>query len=78
MIRPYLTDEDAPFPQRRHIVALVAAFVADYLHLIERWSEFACDEIRAWPRTDGLGMTDRTRQILDTVLNGNSVLPSDR
>jgi len=30
------------------------------------------------PRTDGLGMTDRTRQILDTVLNGNSVLQPDR
>jgi PadR family transcriptional regulator AphA len=78
LIRPYLADEDGPFPQRRHIAALVAAFVADYLHLIERWSEFARDEIRAWPRTDGLGMTDRTRQILDTVLSGNSVVPPDR
>jgi hypothetical protein len=74
LIRPYVTDDHAPFPERRHIAALVAAFVADYLHLIERWSEFARDEIRRWPRTDGLGMTDRTREILDTVLNGKSVL----
>ena len=74
LLRPYVTDDDAPFPERRHIAALVAAFVADYLHLIERWSEFARDEIRTWPRTDGLGMTDRTRQILDTVLEGRSVL----
>jgi PadR family transcriptional regulator AphA len=74
LIRPYVTDDRAPFPERRHIAALVAVFVADYLHLIERWSAFARDEIRGWPRTDGLGMTDRTREILDTVLNGKSVL----
>ena len=78
LIRPYVTDDHAPFPERRHIAALVAAFVADYLHLIERWSEFARDEIRTWPRTDGLGMTDRTREILDTVLNGKSVLEAGR
>ena len=78
LIRPYVTDDRAPFPERRHVAALVAAFVADYLHLIERWSEFARDEIRTWPRTDGLGMTDRTREILDTVLNGKSVLEPGR
>jgi DNA-binding PadR family transcriptional regulator len=74
LLRPYVAEGDGPFPERRHIVALVAAFVADYLHLIERWSEFAREEIRAWPRTDGLGMTDRTREILDIVLEGKSVL----
>ncbi len=62
LLRPYVTDDGGPFPERRHIAALVAAFVADYLHLIERWSEFAREEIREWPRTDGLGMTDRTRE----------------
>ena len=36
------------------------------------------DEIRSWPRTDGLGMTERTRHILDAVLNGRSVLEPDR
>jgi PadR family transcriptional regulator, regulatory protein AphA len=74
LLRPYVTDEGAPFPERRHIAALIAAFVADYLHLVERWSEFARDEIRQWPRTDGLGMTERTRQILDAVLDGRSAL----
>lgn len=74
LLRPYLTDDSAPFPERRHIAALVAAFVADYLHLIERWCEFARDEIDSWPHTDGLGMTDRTREILEAVLNGRSVL----
>jgi DNA-binding PadR family transcriptional regulator len=74
LLRPYLSDDPGPFPDRRHIAALVAAFVADYLHLIERWSEFARDEIRSWPRTDGLGMTERTHEILDAVLNGRSAL----
>jgi PadR family transcriptional regulator AphA len=78
LLRPYVIDDDVPFPERRHIAALVAAFVVDYLHLIERWSEFARDEIRNWPRTDGLGMTDRTREILDTVLDGKSVLGPSR
>jgi PadR family transcriptional regulator AphA len=78
LLRPYVTDESAPFPERRHITALVAAFVADYLLLIERWSEFARDEISRWPHTEGLGMTDRTREILDTVLDGKSALDLGR
>lgn len=78
LLRPYVTDDSVPFPERRHIAALVAAFVADYLHLVERWSEFAREEVRSWPRTDGLGMTDRTRQILDTVLSGESALDPGR
>jgi PadR family transcriptional regulator, regulatory protein AphA len=78
LLRPYVTDESAPFPERAHIAALVAAFVAEYLHLIERWSEFARDEVRRWPRTDGLGMTDRSREILDTVLDRKRVLDVGR
>jgi PadR family transcriptional regulator, regulatory protein AphA len=78
LLRPYVTDDNVPFPERRHIAALMAAFVADYLRLIERWSEFARDEIRRWPSTDGLGMTDRTREILDTVLDGKSALEPGR
>jgi PadR family transcriptional regulator, regulatory protein AphA len=78
LLLPYVTDEHAPFPERRHIAVLVAAFVADYLRLIERWSEFARDELRGWPRTDGLGMTDRTREILDIVLDGKSALEPGR
>jgi PadR family transcriptional regulator AphA len=78
LLQPYVTGDSVPFPERRHIAALMAAFVADYLRLIERWSEFARDEISTWPRTDGLGMTDRTREILDTVLDGKSVLEPGR
>jgi hypothetical protein len=73
-----VTDVVVPVPERRQIAALLAAFVADYLRLIERWSEFARSEVRSWPRTDGLGMTDRTREILDTVLDGKSVVDPGR
>jgi DNA-binding PadR family transcriptional regulator len=78
LLRPYAVDEGAPYPERAHIIALIAAFVSDYLLLIERWCEFARAEIREWPRTDGLGMTDRTAHILDTVLDGKSAILSER
>jgi DNA-binding PadR family transcriptional regulator len=78
LLRPYVTDDDVPFPERRHIAALLAAFVVDYLRLIERWSEFARDEIAEWPHTANLGMTDRTREILGAVLDGKSALDPPR
>jgi DNA-binding PadR family transcriptional regulator len=58
---------EAPFPERLHISALVAAFTQDLLLLMIRWSEFAQREIEQWPRTDGLGMTPRTRELLQRV-----------
>jgi DNA-binding PadR family transcriptional regulator len=79
LLRPYVVDDpDTPFPERRHIVALLAAFVADYLRLLERWSKFARDEIADWPGTADLGMTQRTREILDAVLDGRSALDPRR
>ena len=67
-----------PFPERVHIAGLLAAFVADYLRLIERWSEFARDEIGRWPGTAALGMTERTREILEAVLDGKSAIDRGR
>ncbi|HEY8545016.1 MAG TPA: PadR family transcriptional regulator [Acidimicrobiales bacterium] len=80
VLRPYLDDDggDVPFPDRRHIAALVAVFVAEHLHLVERWSEFARGEIRRWPRTDGLGMTDRSRELLEAVVDGRNPFDADR
>jgi hypothetical protein len=40
--------------------------------------ERARDEISGWPRTEALGMTDRTREILDTVVDGRSALEPGR
>jgi DNA-binding PadR family transcriptional regulator len=77
VLRPYVTG-DVQFPERSHIIALLGAFVAEYLRLIERWSEFARDEIGSWPGTADLGMTERTREILDALLDGKSALDAGR
>ena len=33
-----------------------------------RWAELAGNEIQAWPQTDGLGMTERTRALLEELV----------
>jgi PadR family transcriptional regulator, regulatory protein AphA len=65
---------DAPFPERLHISALVAAFSRDLLALMIAWSEFAQREITQWPRTDGLGMTKRTRDLLERIVDEEQVV----
>jgi DNA-binding PadR family transcriptional regulator len=66
LVEAWLAGE-APFPERLHISALVAAFTRDLLALMLRWSEFAQHEIEQWPRTDGLGLTPRTRDLLQRL-----------
>jgi PadR family transcriptional regulator AphA len=78
-VRGYLAD-GGPFPDRLHIIALFARFYADLFELIIEWAELAEAEIRAWPRTDALGMTERTRELLVELVSrqGDLVdLPGD-
>jgi DNA-binding PadR family transcriptional regulator len=65
---------DAPFPERLHISALVAAFNRELLSLMIRWSAFAEREIERWPRTDGLGMTKRTRELLQRIVDEEPIM----
>ena len=65
-VRGYL-DGGGPFPDRLHIIALFARFYADLFELVTRWAELAETEIQAWPQTDGLGMTERTRALLEEL-----------
>jgi hypothetical protein len=37
--------------------------------LIIQWSELAEAEIQAWPRTDDLGMTERTHALLEELVS---------
>ena len=67
-------DGEAPFPERLHISALVAAFTRDLLQLMIQWSEFAQREIEQWPRTDRLGMTERTRDLLQRLADEQPVM----
>jgi DNA-binding PadR family transcriptional regulator len=73
LVDAWLAD-DAPFPERLHISALVAAFSRDLLALMIQWSQFAEREIGKWPRTDGLGMTRRTRDILQRIADEQPVI----
>jgi primosomal protein N'' len=73
LVHAWLAGE-APFPERLHISALVAAFTRDLLDLMLRWSEFAQHEIEQWPRTDGLGATQRTRQLLQRLADEQPVV----
>jgi DNA-binding PadR family transcriptional regulator len=73
LVEAWLGDA-APFPERLHISALVAAFTRDMLWLMIDWLEFAQREIEQWPRTDGLGMTDRTRELLQRLADERPVL----
>lgn len=56
-------DGGHPFPERTHLSVLFATFQIDMFKTIERWIEFARDEITDWPTTRDLGMTPRTEAI---------------
>ena len=65
-----------PFPDRVHLSALFATFQLELFDLIRRWADFARAEIEAWPTTEGLGMDDRTREILELIEERRSLLES--
>ena len=67
-----------PFPDRVHLSVLFATFQLELFDLIVRWTEFAKSEIADWPSTDGLGMTDRTKDILHLFEQRRSVLDASR
>jgi PadR family transcriptional regulator AphA len=66
-VQGYL-DDGGPFPDRLHIIALFARFYADLFELILQWTELAEAEIQAWPRTDGVGMTERAHALLEELV----------
>jgi len=57
-----------PFPERLHLIVLVARFYADFLLLLRDWIALARQEVASWPTTRDLGLTDGTRQILEDLL----------
>lgn len=61
-------DGGHPFPERTHLSVLFATFQIEMFKAIERWIEFARDEIDEWPTTKNLGMTPRT-EILTRLLS---------
>lgn len=67
-------DGEHPFPHRTHLSVLFATFQLELFDLIVKWVDFAKTEIASWPTTEGLGMTDRTVAILDSIKERRSVL----
>ena len=58
----------APFPDRLHLAALVTRLYSDLFHTVAAFTDFAEAEIKTWPRTDGLGLTPRSKEILDELV----------
>ena len=67
-------DGGHPFPDRTHLSVLFATLQIEMFKTIEEWIAFAREEIEPWPRTEGLGMTDRTRQLTELLARDQSPL----
>jgi len=67
MLREYRSTE-GPFPDRMHINVLNAVYYMAVLDAAISFADLAEKEIGTWERTNGLGMTTRTREILDSLL----------
>ena len=63
-----------PFPERTPLSVLFATFQIELFELIIKWVDFAKLELATWPRTDGLGMTERTRALLSGIEHRRSVV----
>jgi DNA-binding PadR family transcriptional regulator len=63
-----------PFPQRTHLSVLFATFQIEMFKTIERWIEFARDEIDEWATTKDLGMTPRTEALTRLLAEDQSPL----
>lgn len=65
-----------PFPERTHLSVLFATFQIEVFKAMERWIDFAREEIAEWPETADLGMTERTRELTQLLADDES--PVDR
>jgi len=72
-VRGYLA-HGGPFPERLHLITLFGRFYLDLFEVLLGWADLAEAEITAWPRTADLGMTNRTRALLEEMLPRLQVL----
>lgn len=70
-------DGGHPFPDRTHLSVLFATFQLEIFRAIERWIDFARDEVDAWPTTRGLGMNARTEAITRALAEDRSPLDEE-
>jgi DNA-binding PadR family transcriptional regulator len=67
VLRGYQAGE-APFPERLHINVLTACFHKAIYDATISFCDLAQKEIAGWERADGLGLTERTRDLLGQLL----------
>jgi DNA-binding PadR family transcriptional regulator len=67
-------DGGHPFPQRTGLSVLFATFQIEIFKTIDRWIDFARDEIDEWPATQDLGMTKRTEALTRLLAHDQSPL----
>ena len=67
-------DDGHPCPERTHLSVLFATCQIEMFKGIERWIEFARDEIDQWPTTRNLGMTKRTETLTRLLAQDESPL----
>lgn len=65
---------DIPFPDRLHLSVLLATFELELFTMIERWVDFAVDEVSRWDDTNRPGPDARTAAITSLLAARRSVL----
>lgn len=68
------TGDDIPFPDRLHLSVLLASFELELFTMIERWADFAIDEVSRWERTDRPGPDARTAAITSRLAARRTVI----
>lgn len=66
-MRAYLAGE-GPFPERAHLVGLLARFYADFAEAMLDWCDVAEAEIDSWPSVRNVGLTDESRRTLTAMI----------
>jgi DNA-binding PadR family transcriptional regulator len=67
-------DDGHPFPERVHLSVLFATFQVELFRLMQRWAEFAADEIERWPDTSGFDATARVAELIEALADPDSVI----
>jgi hypothetical protein len=66
-VRGYL-DDGGPFPERLHIIALLADFYTGFVDFVSDWCAKAESEVRSWPDTSRVGLTKSGRKTLKLIV----------
>ncbi|MEJ7801365.1 MAG: PadR family transcriptional regulator [Ilumatobacter sp.] len=66
-----------PFPDRTHLSVLFATFQVEMFRLVQRWVDFASDEIDTWPDIKGVGRTDRVDELIVAIRDRCSLLADE-